>query len=203
MLFCWLALRFLLSSFYCCHFYLLHIISDFMFYSSILVCFMDSYFKEICVYLCYLFVYAHLNSLAPERPGCHFKTAIFTLVLLIGIFTSSKGDALRWMPRDLNDEKSTLVQVMASCRQATSHYLSQCWPSSMSPYGVARPQRVNSLWSSVVLWRQKSGSTLAQVMAFCLAAPSRYLNQCWLTISGVLWLAPESNFIGSSQKFNL
>ena len=41
-------------------------------------------------------------------------------------------------------DMSTLVQVMAWCRQATSHYLSQCWPRSMSPNGVARPQWVNS-----------------------------------------------------------
>ena len=33
---------------------------------------------------------------------------------------------------------------MAWCRQATSHYLSQCWPRSMSPYGITRPQWVNS-----------------------------------------------------------
>ena len=39
-------------------------------------------------------------------------------------------------------DKSTLVQVMDWCRQATSHYLSQCWPRSMSPYGVTRPQWV-------------------------------------------------------------
>ena len=50
--------------------------------------------------------------------------------------------ALRWMPLDLTDDKSTLVQVMAWCRQATSHYLSQCWPRSLSPYGVTRPQWV-------------------------------------------------------------
>ena len=49
------------------------------------------------------------------------------------------------MPRDLTDDKSTLGQVMAWCRQATSHYLSQCWLSSLSPYGVARPQWVNLL----------------------------------------------------------
>ena len=53
--------------------------------------------------------------------------------------------ALRWMPLDLTDDKSTLVQVMAWCHQATSHYLSQCWPRSMSPNGVTRPQWVNSL----------------------------------------------------------
>ena len=71
-----------------------------------------------------------------------FKTAIFNLGLLICIFTSSNVNPLRWMPWDLTDDKSTLVQVMAWCRQATSHYLSQCWPSSMSPYGVTRPQCV-------------------------------------------------------------
>ena len=31
---------------------------------------------------------------------------------------------------------------MAWCHEATSHYLSQCWPSSLSPYGVTRPQWV-------------------------------------------------------------
>ena len=35
---------------------------------------------------------------------------------------------------------STLVQVVAWCRQATSHYRSQCWSSSMSPYDIARTQ---------------------------------------------------------------
>ena len=50
--------------------------------------------------------------------------------------------ALRWMPLDLTDDKSTLIQVMAWCHQATSHYLSQCWPRFMSPYGVTRPQWV-------------------------------------------------------------
>ena len=47
------------------------------------------------------------------------------------------------MPQDLTDDKSTLVKVMAWCRQATSHYLSQCWPRSLSLYGVTRPQCVN------------------------------------------------------------
>ena len=70
-------------------------------------------------------------SLAPGRHRCHFKTAIFNEVLLIGIFTSSKDNALRWMPWDLTNDKSTLVQVMAWWSQATSHYLSQCWPSSV------------------------------------------------------------------------
>ena len=48
--------------------------------------------------------------------------------------------ALRWMALDLTDDESTLVQVMTWCRQATSHYLSQCWPRFMLPNGVTRPQ---------------------------------------------------------------
>ena len=69
---------------------------------------------------------------------------IFNLALLFHIFRSSYSDnALRWMSRDLTEDKSTLVQVMAWCRQAPSHYLSQCWPRSMSLHGVTRPQWVN------------------------------------------------------------
>ena len=54
----------------------------------------------------------------------------------------------RWMSLDLIDDKSTLVQVMVWCRQATSHYLSQCWPRSLSPCGVTRPQWVNHWYHS-------------------------------------------------------
>ena len=44
---------------------------------------------------------------------------------------------------ELTGDKSTLVQVMAWCCQATSHYLCQCWPRFVSPYGVIRPQWAN------------------------------------------------------------
>ena len=36
--------------------------------------------------------------------------------------------------------KSSVVQIMAWCHQATSHYLRQWWPRSMSSYGVTSPQ---------------------------------------------------------------
>ena len=48
------------------------------------------------------------------------------------------------------------------------------------------PDRVlNSLGPSDAIWRQKTGSTLAQVMACCLTAPSHYLNQSWRITSKV------------------
>ena len=40
---------------------------------------------------------------------------------------------------------------------------------------------------SDAIWHQGSGSTLAQVMACCLMAPSHHLNQCWLIINKVQW----------------
>ena len=92
------------------------------------------------------------------------KNVIFNLVLLIGIFRSSHNNALRWMSRDLTDDKSRLVQAMAWCRQATSHYLSQCWLSSLPPYGVISPQWV-------------------KLRRVACAAPSHWVGQCCLEIN--------------------
>ena len=77
------------------------------------------------------------------RCGCYFKLVIFKLVPRLNILSISCEIVLRWTPQDLTDDKSILVQVMAWCRQATSYYLSQCWPRSLAPYGVTRPQWIN------------------------------------------------------------
>ena len=53
---------------------------------------------------------------------------------------------------------------------------------------------INSLWPADSTRWHRYGSTLAQVMACCLAATSHYLNQYWLIIRQVLWLLLESNF---------
>ena len=66
------------------------------------------------------------NSLAPGGFGCNFKNSIFRVALLIGTFRASFDKVLGLMIQDLTDDKSTLVQVMAWCRQAKSHYLNQC-----------------------------------------------------------------------------
>ena len=50
---------------------------------------------------------------------------------------------------------------------------------------------VNSLCPSDAIRRKGAVSTLAQVMAWCLTAPSHYLNQCWLIFSKVLWHSSE------------
>ena len=61
---------------------------------------------------------SRFNSLSPRRNGCGFFFFFFMIPF------------------------TPLVQIMAWCRQATSHYLSQCRPRSLSPYDVTRPQQV-------------------------------------------------------------
>ena len=52
---------------------------------------------------------------------------------------------LRHMSRNHSDDWSTLVPVMAWCRQATNHYLKQCWPRFILLYGISGSQWFKSL----------------------------------------------------------
>ena len=108
-----------------------------------------------------LHVLNSINSLAPGKFEWNFRHVIFKQILVIDDWGISCEIALSWKPHDLTDDKSTLVQVMAWCRQATSHYLSQCWPRSLSPYGVTRPQWVDpghEAWNSSQRIYTTSGS---------------------------------------------
>ena len=51
-------------------------------------------------------------------------------------------------------------------------FVHQIYPSSLIWF--------YQLWPSDAIWRQRSGTTLPQLMACCLTAPSHYINQCWL-----------------------
>ena len=116
---------------------------------------------------------------------------------------------------------STLVQLIIRCRHATSHFLRKCWleychirsPKWVNAYlvtyhyismkpSLARWTLINSLEPSNAIWRQRSGSPLAQVMACCLTAPSHFLNQCWLIISKVEWHSSKGNFTRDTLAIN-
>ena len=104
-----------------------------------------------------IYVLPSLNSLAPGRFQFNLRKVILKLTSVNGGWGVSYEIALRWIPQDLTNDKSTLVQAMACCRQATSHYLSQCWPRSMSPNGVTRPQ-----WVTVITGVHSIVSSLPQ-----------------------------------------
>ena len=63
------------------------------------------------------------------------------------------------------------------------HNQRHVWCRSES--GARATAGINSLRPTDATWRHRSGSTLAQVMACCLTAPSHYLLPCWLIISKV------------------
>ena len=69
------------------------------------------------------------------------------------------------------------------CQMHTTHYLNSLWPSD------------------AIRW-QRSGSTLAQVMACCLTAPSHYLYQCWLIISKIQLHPSDGNFTRDTSDIN-
>ena len=100
----------------------------------------------------------HITSTCHTVCRCHFVTLthwslgnlndifrylILQIISVIGGWGISCELALRWTSIDLTDDKSSLVQVMAWRRHATSHYPNQCWPRSPTLYGFTRPQWVN------------------------------------------------------------
>ena len=112
-----------------------------------------------------------VNSLATGKFERNFGYVIFKPILVIDGWGICCEIALIWMSLDVTDDQSKLVPVMAWCRQATSHYLSQCWPRSLSPYGVTRPQWVLRHWSlnkvAKILQRTFSNS-FSCMQKFCI-----------------------------------
>ena len=77
---------------------------------------------------------------------------------------------LNLVPDDLIYDKPEIVHVMIGAAQTTSIYLKQCWQSSMTPYGVTRPQ-----WNI-----QRNDNTITMV-------------ECWYVCSYQL-RPPEGDF---------
>ena len=69
-----------------------------------------------------------MNSLAPEKCDINHKSGISEHMLKIDIMKTSCEISPRFIPQDTYNHESTLVQAISWCRQAKSHYRSQCWP---------------------------------------------------------------------------
>ena len=63
-----------------------------------------------------------------------------------------------------------------------------------------RSMRLFDAQHPVALWWHRSWSTLAQVMARCLVAPSHYMNQYWLIISGINQRATSQEFLQPASQ---
>ena len=72
------------------------------------------------------------------KCGCNFKSVLHKFSWRVDILCTSLAIAKTNTTNPINNH-SALVQVMAYCHQTANLYLSQCWPTSMTP-SVARPQ---------------------------------------------------------------
>ena len=76
-------------------------------------------------------LWSQTYSLAPGRFEWDFRHVIFKLNSMSDNRGISFEIAFTRMSLGLSDGKSTLVKMITWYHKGTSHYLSQCWPSSM------------------------------------------------------------------------
>ena len=75
---------------------------------------------------------------------------------------------------------------MACCLQATIHYPSQCWQRSLLPYGVARPQWVNTICRIIIsIWVSNTTTEKAfhrqnRATSLEMAIKSNTISHAWI-----------------------
>ena len=121
-----------------------------------------------------------IENIHSELRSCHWDLSFNTL---------SPGDANLWV-------RSSLVQVWLGTKMTTglvrinvqnfglgNTFENVIWKEAAILF---RSQGDNpSRASDAIWWQIWPGSTLVQVMACCLTAPSHNLNQCWQLVSEV------------------
>ena len=89
---------------------------------------------------------------------------------------------VRLKARNLTNDKLILVQAMAWCRQAASHYLSQCWPRSVSPYGVTMPRWVKfSFYFKDGRTQVLKSTGIFTLVSDPILQPTEQMNHIWST----------------------
>ena len=117
--------------------------------------------------------------------------------------------AIRWVVLDPTDDESILVQVMAWCCQATSHYMKQCWPRYLSPYGITRLQLdkadlyYNFFIVECLLLHRDTRRLNCHTYEFlvCHYKSNSYKNRCWMAIADTV--VPTAQYDASLQNGHL
>ena len=122
-------------------------------------------------------IYWGPSSVVPKRCGSNFESIIFKLIRQNSNLSTRCEIPFRWIPQNLTNGKSTLVQMMAWCRQTAGHYLSQCqWPRFMSPYGVTSSQWVN--WVAPGANRKNSRGIFEIIFTTSWQLPEPGIKKC-------------------------
>ena len=119
-----------------------------------------------------------MSSYQCRKSHCGDKMILRPSYLHNGISYTGKMTYLYWI-RAL-DSLSAITIDNAIYHINYAHHFVLLW-------SVVVVMEVNSLWPSDAIWYNRYGSTLAQVMACCLRAPSHYLNHCLLIIIKLQW----------------
>ena len=106
-----------------------------------------------------------INSMIPERCDSNFKSIIFKIITHNSSLDTRCKIAPRWMLRP--NEKSAIIQIMAWYLEKTNHYLSRCWPRSMSLHVITMTKWVNGrcpglselIFCSCFCWRTVASVT--------------------------------------------
>ena len=141
----------------------------------------------------------------PSIEDCHFESFHTIFFLSMIQFLNNKGygyEALfffyNYWILDYNKKKrstdlqESLLQMLHVFFVLVNFTQAKSWHRDQD----------NSLGPSDTIWRWRSWSTLVQVMACCLTAPSHYLNQCWLITREVLWHSSEDIIIRRFEDTN-
>ena len=78
------------------------------------------YLVTVCIYIYIVYFESEFELIGPGRCDSDFKSVTPEYMLWINFMSNSYEIALRWMPRNTSDDKSTLIYAMAWCSQTTS-----------------------------------------------------------------------------------
>ena len=143
--------------------------------------------------VCYSIVFKNpcIYSLFPQNDG-NCWVYLSTILLLHAWLEWSNYNRLRLKYFSVSGSAKLSANTYISriydciecgCRITNLGYYFQEWKCTFP--GIINWTYFNSMWPSTAIWRHRPQLTLAQLMACCLAAPSHYLNQCWLIISDI------------------
>ena len=119
-----------------------------------------------------------IKSLAPGRHGSNFKSMIFNFLMLNNTLGTNGENAPRWIPQNLWANIG-MVNVLV---MVTSHWLNQCWPRSMWPYGISRPK-----WE----WVKSRGDTILHLFNSPILKGIFSIENIWISIYISLKFIPE------------
>ena len=137
--------------------------------------------NEVLIFVwIFFFFFCSPSGMCKKSYKCIFQT-----YLTIDILSTFCEIDYMWVPQNHIDSMSILW--FRECRQATSHSMSQCWPRSMLPYAITRPQwdkkLINICHSSI----QLSCSDTCQILMWfaefhILFCNIRYIQMQKLTV---------------------